>query len=150
MLHTTDFKGISAKSCALLQRSLTFRSHMVLPRVPENPLILIPSRCESDWGNKHKNPTEQFQQSQSVEQNHVSRDTRDRDTCLTQVKVSTHRGTMGNQESTPRVEPISETTGKNLSAPKSHRCLGQHLHGGIHLLGAALSTSLSPLALFYQ
>lgn len=96
-----------------------------------------------------KIPQNNFQQRQSVEQTHVSRDTWDRDAYLAQVKVPTW-GTMGNHESTPRVEPIFKSAGKNVGAPKSHRYLGQHLHRGTHLLGAALSTPLSPLPLFYQ
>lgn len=60
------------------------------------------------------------------------------------------QGTMGNPELTPRAGPVSETPGKNVSAPKSHRYPGQHLPGKTHFLGAALSPSPPPSALFHQ
>lgn len=58
------------------------------------------------------------------------------------------QGTMGNPESPPRAGPISETPGKNVSAPKSPRHPDQHLPRKTHLLGAALSPSPSPQPYF--
>lgn len=96
-----------------------FRNHS-FTKSPRKPLTLIPSRCEPDWGNKHK----KSHKITSAEQNHVWRDTQDTDTQLTQVST---QGTMGNQEPSIRAGPTFETPGKNIRAPKSYRHPGQHL-----------------------